>query len=89
MTNHPTNSRFWKAHVDAQVKSGLSRAEYCRQHELSYHTLTYWHRKLRQHDFSTSPQLVPIPEKTIQSMLAPQGGVVTPRIQKVTLSFSG
>ncbi len=74
MTSHSPNSRFWKAHVEAQAKSGLSRAKYCRQHELSYHTLTYWHRKLRHHDFSNSPQLVPIPERTIQSALARPSG---------------
>jgi len=38
-------NRFWLAHAEAQTKSGLNRAEYCRQHNLSYHALTYWQRK--------------------------------------------
>lgn len=38
--------RHWQAHLAALKKSGLSRAEYCRQHQLSYHALAYWYRKL-------------------------------------------
>jgi len=58
--------RYWQAHVTAQQESGLSRAEYCRRHDLSYHALTYWQRKLsgpsRQHT-----QLIPVPvERTTQ-----------------------
>ena len=60
-----TRSRgHWQAHIKAQEKSGLSRAEYCRRHDLSYHALTYWQRKLyrprRQH-----AQLVPVSVETI------------------------
>jgi len=28
--------RHWKAHVEVLQQSGLNRAEYCRQHKLSY-----------------------------------------------------
>ena len=38
--------RKWRVHLDAQSNSGLSRAEYCRQHDLSYHAFGYWRRKL-------------------------------------------
>jgi len=52
-------TRHWQAHVTAQKQSGLSRAEYCRQHQLSYHAATYWNRK-----FSKPPRnrttLVPV-----------------------------
>ena len=44
--NQPSPPRHWKVHVEALKQNGLSRAEYCRQHKLSYHTLTYWQRKL-------------------------------------------
>lgn len=37
--------RFWRAHIKALAQSGLSRSEYCRQHTLSYHAITYWLRK--------------------------------------------
>ncbi|GBE11747.1 hypothetical protein BMS3Abin13_00022 [bacterium BMS3Abin13] len=65
MTQHdpwparPRHERYWQAHVTALKKSGLSRAEYCRQHELSYHALTYWHRKLSRRS-RTGTTLVPV-----------------------------
>ena len=64
MTKHRTgakqsrNQRHWLSHVKALKKSGLSRAEYCRQHKLSYHALTYWQRKMPR---STETTLVPVP----------------------------
>ncbi|WP_394713380.1 IS66 family insertion sequence element accessory protein TnpA [Desulfogranum marinum] len=36
MTNRAHKSRFWMAHVEAQAKSGLNRAEYCRQHKQEF-----------------------------------------------------
>jgi len=54
----PPPQRHWQAHVKALKKSGLSRAEYCRQHKLSYHALTYWQRKMSR---STETTLVPVP----------------------------
>ena len=44
--NQARHQRRWQAHVNAAEKSGLSRAEYCRRYNLSYHTMTYWQRKL-------------------------------------------
>ena len=52
--------RHWQAHTKAQKKSGLNRAEYCRRHNLSYHALTYWQRKLSQPSRQHA-QLVPVP----------------------------
>jgi len=52
--------RCWQAHVARQVKSGLSRAEYCRQHSLSYHAMTYWRRKVSKSIHSPEKSLVPI-----------------------------
>jgi hypothetical protein len=40
------SKRYWQAHISAQRKSGLSRAAYCKEHNLSYHAATYWNRKL-------------------------------------------
>lgn len=40
--------RHWQAHISAQRKSGLTRAAYCKEHNLSYHAATYWSRKLSQ-----------------------------------------
>ena len=65
--------RHWHAHVKAQERSGLSRAEYCRRHELSYHALTYWQRKL---SVCPSPEttLVPVPfERMLQNSVQSKG----------------
>lgn len=44
--NHSTiNNRHWQAHLKAWKKSGLSGAEYCRQHNLSYYAFIYWKKK--------------------------------------------
>ena len=58
--------RHWKVHVGALKQSGLTRAEYCRQHKLSYHTLTYWQQKLSKSQVtSKETTLVPVPFKAI------------------------
>ena len=62
-TRQRTNSRnqkIWRAHVDACRESGLSRAEYCRQQNLSHHTLRYWQKKYEQSG-STGVTFVPVP----------------------------
>jgi hypothetical protein len=57
------NRHHWQTHVKAFRQSGLSRAEYCRRHSLSYHALTYWCRKTPKSSNTTQPttNLVPIP----------------------------
>jgi len=37
--------RFWEQHVRNWKSSGLTQAEYCRQHELSSKSFLYWKRK--------------------------------------------
>lgn len=44
------NRRHWEAHLKAAARSGLSRAEYCRRHNLSYHAMGYWHRMVSRKD---------------------------------------
>ncbi len=70
MTRHSSGpeqskkQRHWQAHVKAQERSGLSRAEYCRQHKLSYHALTYWQRK-KSGPQQAGTTLVPVPPERI------------------------
>lgn len=53
--------RQWQAHVQAFRRSGLSRAEYCRRQNISYHALGYWQRKLSGPGAVGSvPALVPV-----------------------------
>lgn len=56
----PDNSRQWRAHLKKQKESGMSRAAYCRQHNLSYHAMTYWHKKLARQS-SSAVTLVQVP----------------------------
>lgn len=51
--------RHWQVHISAQRKSGLSLAAYCREHNLSYHTATYWSKKLSQPE-KEQTNLVPV-----------------------------
>lgn len=61
-TNQPTtNSKIWQAHLKAWQKSGLSRAEYCRQHVLSYHALTYWKKKADRQQKNAAVSFVSVP----------------------------
>ena len=54
--------RQWQVHVQAFRRSGLSRAEYCRRQNISYHALGYWQRKLSGPGaIGTVPALVPVP----------------------------
>ncbi len=46
--NKQRKERHWQAHISVQLKSGLSRAAYCKEHKLSYHVATYWSKKLSE-----------------------------------------
>jgi len=46
MTNQTSQNRKWQAHLAAQARSGLSRTQYCRRQQISYHAFTYWRNKL-------------------------------------------
>ena len=64
--NQANHQRRWQAHLDAMVKSGLSRSEYCRQQNLSYHAMTYWQRKLSRPSNRTNLVPVTLPTAFIQ-----------------------
>ncbi len=57
--------RFWRLHVIALAKSGLSRSEYCWRHTLSYRAMTYWLRKSIPAAINTSSSitLVEVPPR--------------------------
>jgi len=71
---HPRH--YWQTHIRKQQESGLSKAEYCRRHNLSYYALNYWQRKLSK----TSPTptaLVPVSVgKIIRRPVTSQGAGV-------------
>ena len=51
-TNKNKSESFWRQHHEACITSGLSRARYCRQHELVYYQFLYWCRKFDSRDVS-------------------------------------
>lgn len=69
----PNRPRYWQAHTKALSESGLSRAEYCRQHKLSYHALIYWQRKYSRQD-KQSVTLVPVALATVPARTGSRPG---------------
>lgn len=51
-----SRAQFWQEQVKLKQESGLSRADYCRKHNLVCSQFTYWERKLDQ----PAAQLVPV-----------------------------
>jgi hypothetical protein len=50
---------LWKHHIESWKKSGLSQAEYCRQHTLKAYVFGYWKKRFR------SPQEPDYPSKML------------------------
>jgi hypothetical protein len=52
---------YWRAHVKAQRKSGLTQREYCRQNDISYWSYNPWKRKLEGRGdlfYEISPKII-------------------------------
>jgi hypothetical protein len=49
---------YWKQHIDAWQKTGLTQVEYCRQHNLKHHQLVYWKKRFLKTE--TDVSFVPI-----------------------------
>ena len=46
-TKKTSRATFWQEHLLAWSESGLTQADYCRQHELSRAAFGWWKRQLR------------------------------------------
>ena len=73
----------WQHHLEAWRSSGVSRAQYCRDNDLSYCVFNYWHAKLIAPKKSSnlvpvvvSPASVPTSTGTLQLEL-PNGMQIT------------
>lgn len=64
----------WLSHIEAWPLSGLSKAEYAKQHQLSYSQFLYWLRKHEANNASKANQANPssdlIPVKLPEPQLA-------------------
>ena len=54
----PTSRDEWSDHIAMWRSSKLTRAEYCRQHDLKLHAFIY--RIKRQHTLTHPPTLIPV-----------------------------
>lgn len=45
---------FWQPHATAWQNSGLSKARYCREHDLNYHQFIYWFPRFTPNDMPAS-----------------------------------
>ena len=54
-------SEYWQSHLDNWVRSGLSQAAYCRNHDLNYNRFRKWKERLSTYpSASTSIKLVEV-----------------------------
>lgn len=56
--SHNERTQHWQQHLDAWQLSSASRAQYCRENDLSYYVFNYWHAKLVSP--KSSKNLVPV-----------------------------
>ena len=53
--------RYWKRHIQSWRSSGLTQAEYQRQHNLPQWQFVYWKKKFDRPTVSDEMAIVPIP----------------------------
>ena len=63
-----SNHKIWQAHLKAWDSSGFSRAEYCRQQNLSYPAFKYWEKKLISRP-SSPPAFVTVPAVRVEQAM--------------------
>ena len=63
--------RFWQDHLSRWQQSGLSRARYCRDNQLSYHRLIYWSKRFSACRESVSFVAVPFSPEIHPSFTTP------------------
>ena len=51
---------YWKRHIEQWMQSGIKQVEYCRQHQLSTKSFTYWKRIYKQ---GSSVSFIPVQVK--------------------------
>ena len=62
---------YWKQHIDSWQQTGLTQAEYCRQHNLKHHQLVYWRKRFLKTE--TDVSFVPLQLEDLLDLPARQG----------------
>ena len=52
--------RFWRVHIRAWTKSGLSQNEYCRRNQLKNNQFGYWKKKMAEQS-GPAVSFIPVP----------------------------
>jgi len=71
--SHTSETKKWQTHLSMQAKSGLSRPEYCRRQQISYHAFAYWRKKLSKTG-GNNVALVPITMQAESGLVIGYGG---------------
>ena len=45
---------YWKQHIESWQETGLTQTDYCKQHNLKSHQLTYWKKRFLKTDTGVS-----------------------------------
>ena len=60
-----------EAHKSAWQQSGLSKTEYCKQHQLRYYTFCSWFKKARVQKETTAQKFIPLEVVTHSAAVSP------------------
>ena len=66
--------QFWSAHIETWKKSGQSKAEYCRCHNLKSYQLSYWVNR-KPSRVNSLPALIEIPLKESRPKIVSGSGL--------------
>lgn len=58
-SRRPSKKEFWRGHITAWKRSGLSQRKYCSHHSLALSSFTYWQRKIK-HGKEERPRFYPL-----------------------------
>ena len=64
-------SKFWQAHIEAQVSSGLSISRYCKEHGLKTHQFHYYKKQVGLDQQSTLSGVALSPSKSLHLKPSP------------------
>ena len=78
ITQVSPKEKFWDGHVKLSQLSNLSKAAYCRKHELDYDQFMYWQKRVTSN--GNVSQLLPVKLSVMQNNtpeVAPNVGSIT------------
>lgn len=65
------NENFWQQHITALIKSGMTRADYCKAYHINYHRFGYWKKKIKDKNHTAVNTTTTSLQKSSNSALLP------------------